>query len=446
MRFFAGILAAVGAAWLAAGARAQDTAPASQAVKAYVVVFDFADGADGKLGPALSDSLRLKLRRNERYEVIDRLTTQEFARPLGADADRADALKLMAGKLGANLGLYGTVRTDGAKVTADVVCLDLTGPQPAQWRKTFSDDTERARGVIATAIVEAVTGGPDWTPPQYGDETEPTAKELGKPLNANGGFEQGAAGWEAPDNVGTFLVPGPPGRGTILRVRTDLERDPWLEYRRALRMGKADPSRPPQVGRDTSYGSVAGLEGVHFAGEWIRATPGRRYWLTADHNGQGGAKVFVKGFKRTEHAMDGLPESSLAAMGMTPEQFADLPPEKRKALVEADAKKNPMRYVRECYRWYLNCKDAKGEWKHLAAPFPPRGGLPADVEWLQIQVYSYWPPGEYLWDNVHLYADPRQKAPLAEEKARTPHFGKTSDVVERESAQPRTGPASNPAD
>ncbi|HOF18742.1 MAG TPA: hypothetical protein PK082_07510, partial [Phycisphaerae bacterium] len=155
MRFFAGILAAVGAAWLAAGARAQDTAPASQAVKAYVVVFDFADGADGKLGPALSDSLRLKLRRNERYEVIDRLTTQEFARPLGADADRADALKLMAGKLGANLGLYGTVRTDGAKVTADVVCLDLTGPQPAQWRKTFSDDTERARGVIATAIVEA---------------------------------------------------------------------------------------------------------------------------------------------------------------------------------------------------------------------------------------------------------------------------------------------------
>ena len=62
-----------------------------------------------------------------------------------------------------------------------------------------------------------------------------------------------------------------------------------------------------------------------------------------------------------------------------------------------------MRYVRECYRWYLSCAGAPGEWNHFAACFPPRGGLPADVDFLQIQIYSYWPPGEYLWDNVLLY-------------------------------------------
>ncbi|GAG04372.1 unnamed protein product, partial [marine sediment metagenome] len=76
-----------------------------------------------------------------------------------------------------------------------------------------------------------------------------------------------------------------------------------------------------------------------------------------------------------------------------------------------------------------------GQWDHLAAPVPPRGGLPANVEWLQLQVYCYWPPGTYKWDNVHLYKDPRQKAPLPEEGARTPNFGKTSDIVEKETAK-----------
>jgi len=61
-----------------------------------------------------------------------------------------------------------------------------------------------------------------------------------------------------------------------------------------------------------------------------------------------------------------------------------------------------------------------------------------------VQIYSYWPPGEYLWDNVHVYADPRQKAPLPEVKPRTPNFGRTSDVVEREYRRehPSTAPAS----
>jgi hypothetical protein len=131
--------------------------------------------------------------------------------------------------------------------------------------------------------------------------------------------------------------------------------------------------------------------------------------------------------------MDGLPESSLAEMGMTPRRFAELSEEKRKALIEADSKKHPQRYLRECYRWYLKCHGEPGKWTHHAAPVPPRGGLPDYVEYLSIQVYSFWPAGEFLWDNVNLYYDPKQKAPLPEIKPRTKNFGKTSDVVEKQS-------------
>jgi len=41
-----------------------------------------------------------------------------------------------------------------------------------------------------------------------------------------------------------------------------------------------------------------------------------------------------------------------------------------------------------------------------------------------VQIYAYWPPGPFRFDNVHLYKDPRQKAPLPEVKPRTPNFDK----------------------
>jgi len=428
----AALVACCACAGAAGPATGPATGPAASNLKAYVVVFDFhtegetnagasADPLSKRpLGVQLADSVRLRLGRHKDYEVIDRLTTEEHSGALPASTDMAKVIKLMTDPLGANVGLYGTVDRDGQRVRAEIRCIDLTDPKrPAVWQKTFSDDTERARGVIATEIVQALRGKGEWAPPQYGDEVEP--KNFGKPLNRNGDFESGADGWEKPDNVSTFIVDGPKERGRMLRVRTDLARDPWLEYKRAIRLGKADPARPPEVPRDTSYGSVAGLEGVHYRSDFLKATPGQRYWLVADHSGPGGAKVFVKGFRRTEHALDGLPESSLAELGMTPEQFADMPEQKRRELIIADARKNPERYLRECYRWYLNCDKSHGRWTHFAAPFPPRGGLPEYVEFLQIQVYSYWPPGVYLWDGVHVYKDPNQKAPLPEEKPRTPN-------------------------
>ncbi|MBN1554584.1 MAG: hypothetical protein JXA11_07545 [Phycisphaerae bacterium] len=394
-----------------------------------MVVFDFATPDVKKFDPAqtfkpmpfgrrLAGDVRLKLRREgKKIVVLDWHTTAEASGPLPADTPPETVKKLLAEKLGGHVGIFGTVHKTDQTVRAEIGCVDLRSKDNPAWSKVFQSRGERVRAILAKQIVETVLGKTLQQPVEYGHEPEPPREALGKPLNVNGSFDEGAKGWDAPDNVSTFLLPGPAGRGTILRVRTDLQRDPWLAYRKALRTGKANPANPPAIAKDTTYGSVAGLEGVHYRSRWIKATPKKRYWLLADckHTTTGKRatpKVFVKGFlkiQKTPHAYDGLPESSLAEMNLTPEQFAALPEAKRRFLIEADVKKHPMRYVRECYRWYLSCPSESGKWNHFAAPFPPRGGLPEDVEYLQIQIYSYWPPGEYLWDNVQLHEAPGKK-------------------------------------
>ena len=423
---------------LAAAGAAEGQTTDARGGKTYVVVFDFAC-QDARLGEQLADSVRLKLRRHEDYDVLDYLTTREASGPLEATADQSKVIALMTNQLGVNLALYGTVVKSGDAVRAQVVCIDLSeAAKPRTWQKVFVDDTERARGVISTQIVETIRGQDEWRPPEYGDEAEP--KDFGKPLNVNGDFERGRSGWEHPDNVSTFLEPGPAGRGGVLRIRTDLQRDAWLEYQRKIRLGQADPSKPPEIAGDTSYGSVAGLEGVHYRSEWIRATPGHRYWLAADMKGPTAGiffpKIFVKGYSDWSGAADGLPEVSLVEMNLTPESFAKLPPARRSKLIAADVRKHPERYRRECYRWYLACRNEENEWKHYAAPFPPRGGLPKNVQWFQINVYAYWPPGEYLFDNVHMYKDPRQTRPLPEVDARTPTFDQTREKMEKARTRP----------
>ena len=414
---------------LAIGAGGALPAPAaveghtSAARKTYVVVFDFAGDRYGK---KLADSIRLRLRGHAQYEVLDRLTTQEFSGPVPIGAPRGKLLTLME-KLACGVALYGTVGRTGDDVRVEAACIDLRKADiGGGWTRTFADSSERSRAIIARKVTEALRGQVEWQPPEYGDEPEP--KKFGKPLNVNGGFEHGRRGWDAPDRVSTFLIRDR-RRGGVLHVRTDLKREPWLAYRRDLRLGRTDPSRAPSIARDTSYGCVGGLEGVHYRGDWVKATPGRRYWLVADCNGLTAGiffpKVFVKGFRDWSAQAEGLPETSLVERGMTAERFAALPPARRKQLIAADARKHPKRYLRECFRWSLACRcKPQRQWLHFAAPFPPRGGLPKDVEWLQVQIYSYWPPGDYYWDNVYLYADPTQKAPLPEEKARTPNFDK----------------------
>jgi len=402
-------------------------APA-QGPKKYVVVFDFECKGAPKLGRQLADSVRLRLRRHKEYDVLDKLTTAEMtpAGGVGPEAAEAKIAAMLKDPFAAQVAVMGRLEKAGEGFRAEVRCVDISSGKPAGWTKVFSDNTERARGLIAREIVEAVRGWAEWKPPEYGDEDEP--KSFGKALNLSGDFES-EAGWQRPDNVSMKIVADPrPGRsGKVLRLFTDLDREAWLKYQQDLRLGKADPSRPPKIGTVANkYATVAGLEGVHFRSQWIQGRPGQRYWLVADMKGKTAGiffpKIFVKGFADFSAAADGLSDVSLHEMGISPDAFAKIPPAQRKKLIAADAAKNPDRYRREVYRWYLACRNEEGVWTHYAAPFPPRGGLPKVVQWLRIEVYAYWPPGEFLFDDVHMYKDPRRKAPLPEEKARTPKY------------------------
>ncbi len=423
-------VAALILAGVIAAAGAEGKAPAVK----FVIVFDFTCAGDADYGRQLADSVRVRLRRHKvAYTVIDRLTTAELAPAGGVSLKTADAkvAGMLTEEIGAHIAIFGHVEKTRAGARAEVRCVDISGKKRAVWTKVFSDSSERARGEIAKGVVEAVRGGGEWAPPEYGDETEP--KKFARALNANGDFEGGPAGWQKPDNVSMMIVGDRrPGRkGKVLRIFTDLEREAWLKYQRDLRLGKADPKDPLRIGTvGNKYATVAGLEGVHFRSRWIAAAGGQRYWLVADMKGKTAGiffpKIFVKGFADFSAVADGLSDVSLSEMKLTADAFAKLPPAKRKALIAADARKHPDRYRRMVYNWYLACRNTENVWKHYAAPFPPRGGLPANVKWFRIDVYAYWPPGEFLFDDVHLHKDPRQEAPLPEVKARTPSYKKPS--------------------
>lgn len=414
-----------------AAASAGASAALTQPAKRFIIVFNF-QGA-GQLGVQLADSIRVRLAglKDKELEIIDRLSAEEVtpAGGVGADLAQDKLADLLKTKAAAQVGIVGAVTKSGSEVKADVAVLDLSGKSPIYWRQTFSDSTERARGEIARQVVELLLKKSSWRPPEYGDEPEP--KDFAAPLNLNGNFE-GSTGWQKADNVTSFIVNDPrkDALGKVLRIFTDVDREKWLEYQQQLRLGQADPASAPKIGTVANkYETVAGLEGVHFRSEWIAAKPGQRYWLMADMKGKTDdfffPKIFVKGFADFSGQPDAISDVSLNELKMSADQFAKLLPDKQKELIAADAKAHPDRYRREVYRWYLSCRDFDNTWKHFAAPFPPRGGLPANVQYLRIEVYAYWPPGEYLFDNVNLYADTAQKAPLSEEPSRTEHYKPT---------------------
>lgn len=384
---------------------------------AYLAVIDFA-GKNAKIGKQLADSVRLRMRRHKEYQVIDRHTTAEFTSPLSASAEAKKVISLMTDKLGVNMCIYGWAEKQGDTVRAEVCLIDLRKSNDGKiaWKKTFSNDTERARGLIAMQIVQAVRGQSEWTPPQYGDREEPKNLRKSKPINVNGSFDAGADGWIGPDNAATFLELGAPGRNTILRIRTDLKRQPYIDYIRKLRFGLTNPAQGPKLNipRDTSFTSLAGYEGVYYRSRWIKVKPPRRYWISAEMKGKSKGiffpKIFVKGFCNCDYsaAAKGLPEQSLVELELTAEQFSNLPEKRRKELLAGDIRRYPMRYLRECYRSYIGCKNDGLAWKRYSTPIPPRGELPAKVQWLRIDIYAYWPPGTYYFDNVHLYPDKKR--------------------------------------
>jgi len=216
-------------------------------------------------------------------------------------------------------------------------------------------------------------------------------------LLQNGSFETGRYwpyGWQATDGLTTFWATGGTDGQRCLRIYTDVFDVQWKarsdEVRAAVdeatRRAGGDPQSLPESPvpppperiptRPPYYDTVAGLHGVHYRSHYVKCTPGAvyRFSIDARTEAEGEPKVFVKGFfDQKMQTKDGY------------------------QVVRRDAYRAPI---------FLDpCDD---QWRRYARVFHPSqskstlGGKELETEWLQVQIYAYWKPGSYYFDNVRL--------------------------------------------
>ncbi|KPK65293.1 MAG: hypothetical protein AMK73_03310 [Planctomycetes bacterium SM23_32] len=237
-------------------------------------------------------------------------------------------------------------------------------------------------------------------------------KALSTNLVANGSFEQGRYwpyGWQATDGLTTFWIEGGTDGRRCLRIYTDVLEAQWKArsdevraavLRAAERAGgdaqslPDDPVPPPPERIPTQppyYDTVAGLHGVHYRSDYVPCVPGAAYRFSIDARAEadGEPKVFVKGFfDQQMQTRDGV------------------------------------RTVRqEAYRAPISLDPCDGQWRRYARLFHPSqsqttlAGRPVRTEWLQVQIYAYWRPGSYHFDNVRLEIVGREEPGPSEEPA-----------------------------
>jgi len=222
----------------------------------------------------------------------------------------------------------------------------------------------------------------------------------GKNLVQNPGFEKGSKvgpdAWARPDNL-TIFWEGGGVKGKCIRMDTDVYRKEWEEHRK-------HPDKPmkktPTSG--TRYNTVGGTCGVALYSAPIPVEEDAWYMVGYDIKAPGGEPfVFVKGYWRCEEddvgrfgkdmiffdPIPGGPSFSLAVAGTSAE-------EKTKRQPAAGD------YI-QCYRGRCVCRyppGEKGTWRHYERAIQLKRRLHADV--VLIELYAFWPVGDYSWDNI----------------------------------------------
>jgi len=222
-------------------------------------------------------------------------------------------------------------------------------------------------------------------------------KPLSGNLLANGSFESGRywpSSWQATDGLTTFWIAGGSNGKRCLRIYTDVLDAQWKAREDEVRAAVAaateraggDPQKlpktplPPAPERvPTSppyYNTVAGLHGVHYRCEYVKVQPRAiyRFAIDARAEAEGEPKVFVKGFY--DHK-----------------------------LKTADGYETVRR---DAYHSHMILDPCDRQWRRYARELHPwlskstLGGKPLKPEWLQVQIYAFWKPGDYYFDNVRL--------------------------------------------
>jgi hypothetical protein len=248
-------------------------------------------------------------------------------------------------------------------------------------------DHEEARRLLAEVRARRVQAG----------EIGPARVEN---LVMNGDFSVNQAGapvgWTRPDNLTVFWEEGGVhGEGKCLRLDTDVYRSEWEAHRKS-------PEKPlkktPTSG--TKYDTVGGTAGVAVYSHPILVDPGACYRVGYDVKGQGEPFIFVLGYWKCG------PEQ-LKEMG---EKifFKPVPDGPSFSLVAYGTSGEEKRQPRagdfiQCYRRRIVARFPPGKdktWRHYETVLQFPEDSPVQVALLEI--YGYWPPGEYWFDNVRV--------------------------------------------
>lgn len=224
-------------------------------------------------------------------------------------------------------------------------------------------------------------------------------KALSRNLLPNGSFEKGRywpAGWEPIDRLGTFWVRGGTDGRRCMRLFTNLMDTQWSQWNKKVRRvieqtskktggtPQQLPSNPlpkPPKRKETSppyYDTVAGLHGIHYRSARVAVKPGAIYRISIDARTDAGNSepiLFVKSFFEFQGIM------------------------------------------RNAGRAPLHLYDCNKKWKRYARVFHPAEwtttvkGKAVRPQKLEVQIYAYWPPGNYYFDNLQLHIVGHQEVP-----------------------------------
>ena len=224
----------------------------------------------------------------------------------------------------------------------------------------------------------------------------PVSSSQPKNLIVNGNFEAGEetpVGWQPVDGLSSFWVEDPdPAHGRVLKFDTDVLQSQayyWWKQVAAGAVARNAPRRQPTV--EPKYDTLAGLDGVWFWSDPIPVEKGKAYWLTVDGKGPGPVEVWLHGYPEKPSTAFGA--DAAAFQGFLLKEAGQAPNVRgRKAFIHT-------------YTWKGRVTlGLSNEWKTYSRrekPFRPTAFTPA-VKWVRVQLFPYWPPGEYFIDNVTL--------------------------------------------
>ena len=333
-------------------------------------------------------SFERKIERMPGLIIVDRLSMETLVRTLNIDPAKIDddrVARIMADPLEADLCIRGWVQyhKETKGITLKVRILEaLKGNSASKalyivwFDKLFELEHFRDTPPVIRQLALDIAGLEE-KPDRVVD------KVLGSSIIPNGDFEEKdpktgtVVHWGPMDGLSTFWV-DEPGRGKVMKVETDIPWGQWEDWRKKLREG-ASRHDAPKKKRYTppGYGTVAGSRGVAVYNEYVPVKPGQAYRLAFDFKGAGG-KVFVKGFAVCDDNARPVATATLAD-GLQPGNGL---------------------HVREVWRAYkaMRVKN-KNEWEQFDRSMHPTEKIPC-VRWIRINLFPYWPPGTYYFDNV----------------------------------------------